>query len=251
MDVSVEGLRYSYYGSRAARGLLQERVVLDIGEWTLAAGEQVVIRGISGSGKTTLLNVLAGLLPLRQGKVVIGGEAIYAFSEARRDRFRAQRIGYVFQTHMLVATLSALENVEMPLVFAGVRDAQARGRRAQAMLDEVGLGEWARHRPVQLSSGQRQRVGVARALVAEPKLILADEPTAALDAENGDVVMELLRQRARQTGATLVVASHDPTVEAQADGVFDLYAGRLTRRAYARGPATRAAEIAGERGVTA
>jgi putative ABC transport system ATP-binding protein len=246
MDVSVEGLRYTYHGSR-----IQDRTVLDIAEWTLAAGEQVVVRGISGSGKTTLLNVLAGLLPPPQGKVVVGGEALYALSEVQRDRFRAQRIGYVFQTHLLVATLSALENVEMPLVFAGVRDAQTRRRRARAILDEVGLAEFARHRPVQLSTGQRQRVGVARALVAEPKLILADEPTAALDAENGHVVMDLLRQRARQTDATLVVASHDPTVEAQADRVFDLYAGRLTMRAHASRPATPAAEIAAERAVTA
>lgn len=246
MNVTVADLRYTYRG-----GHVHDRTVLAIENWSVAAGEQVVIRGISGSGKTTLLNVLAGLLPPPQGRIVVGGVTLYTLSETQRDRFRAQSIGYVFQTHLLVATLSALENVEMPLVFAGVRNGQTRRKRALSLLDEVGLAEFACHRPVQLSTGQRQRVGVARALVAEPKLILADEPTAALDAENGRVVMDLLRIRARRAGSTLLVASHDPTIEAQADCIFDLHAGRLSARIHSSCQTTPAAQMAAKGEVTA
>lgn len=222
MKIRVEGVRHIYRG----RGL-EERTVLDIDHWQVLAGAQVLLRGISGSGKTTLLNVLAGLLPPTAGQVWLGEQMIYHLTEAQRDRLRAQRIGYVFQIHLLVPTLSALENVEMPLVFGGQRSAAQRRRQALELLENVGLAQFARHRPVQMSTGQRLRVAVARALVNRPALVLADEPTAALDSAAGRAVMDLMQQICREQGATLVVASHDPALNARFDQVVALQDGQI------------------------
>ena len=177
MNIRIENLRHTY----ASEGL-QARTVLDIGRWQAHQSEQVLLRGISGSGKTTFLNVVSGLLPPTEGEVWLDESAIYDLHEAERDRLRARRIGYVFQIHLLVPTLTAVENVEMPLVFARELAAADRRSRAAEILGEVGLGDFLKHRPAQLSAGQRLRVAVARALVNHPDLLLADEPTAALDA---------------------------------------------------------------------
>jgi ABC-type lipoprotein export system ATPase subunit len=232
MKVHVHELRHLYRGAQ-----VEDRLVLEIETWEVGSGVQLLLRGISGSGKTTLLNILAGLLPPTQGRVYIGEQSLYALPEAQRDRLRAQRIGYVFQTHMLVATLSALENVEMPLVFGGERRRAERRRRATALLEQVGLGEFARHRPVQLSTGQRLRVAIARALVSRPQLLLADEPTAALDPTNAISIMDLMQACCREVGTTLVVASHDPALAIRFDRVCDLRLGRLVDQAEAAAPA--------------
>lgn len=222
MKVRVEQLRHTYAG----RGI-DTRTVLDIAQWSVTSGAQVLLRGISGSGKTTLLNVLAGLLPPTKGEVWLDDQRLYLLPEAQRDRLRAQRIGYVFQIHLLVPTLSAVENVEMPLVFAGQRAAAQRRRQALDLLDKVGLADFARHRPVQMSTGQRLRVAVARALVNRPALVLADEPTAALDSAAGSAVMDLTQQICREQGATLLVASHDPALNPRFDQVVTLQEGQL------------------------
>ena len=222
MDLVVENLRHTY-----AAPALEARTVLDIDLWHVAAGEQVLLRGVSGSGKTTLLNILAGLLPPSRGTVWLGGHALYALRESDRDRLRATTIGYVFQMHHLAPTLSSLENVEMPLVFGGRLAARERTLRARELLAAVGLAEFDRHRPVQLSTGQRLRVAVARALAARPALVLADEPTAALDGQAGAIVMDLLQEHCRRYGATLLVASHDPAMAARFDRVVDLRSGAL------------------------
>jgi putative ABC transport system ATP-binding protein len=222
MRIHLRDLRYTYRGDR-----LEDRTVLGIDNWTADAGAQVLLRGISGSGKTTLLNVLAGLLPPTQGAVHLDDQALYALPEAQRDRYRATHIGYVFQMHLLVPTLSAVENVEMPLVFAKAGNGADRRRQSAAILEQVGLGEFTRHRPMQLSAGQRLRVAVARALVARPRLLLADEPTAALDQDNAHAVMDLLQARCREAGATLIVASHDPALNTRFDRVVDLRHGAL------------------------
>jgi ABC-type lipoprotein export system ATPase subunit len=222
MDLLIEQLRHTYTAPD-----LEARTVLDIDAWQVAAGEQVLLRGVSGSGKTTLLNILAGLLPPSAGAVWLGNHALYALRESARDRLRATTIGYVFQMHHLAPMLSTLENVEMPLVFGGALNGAQRRTRARELLAAVGLAEFDRHRPVQLSTGQRLRVAVARALAAEPALVLADEPTAALDDRTGAVVMDLLQERCRRRHATLIVASHDPALAGRFDRVVDLQGGVL------------------------
>ena len=222
MKICVADLRQSYAG----RGI-EPRTVLKIPDWAVTSGTQLLLRGISGSGKTTLLNILAGLLPPTAGKVWLDDQLIYDLPEHRRDQLRAQRIGYVFQIHLLVPTLTALENVEMPLVFGGQHNQAQRRQQAAALLDAVGLGDFHRHRPVQLSVGQRLRVSVARALVNRPALLLADEPTAALDRAAGESVMDLLQRLCREAGTTLLVASHDPVLESRFDQVVTLQSGAI------------------------
>jgi putative ABC transport system ATP-binding protein len=222
MKIEVTGLHYTYPATQ-----LEAHKVLAIDAWGIESGSHILLRGISGSGKTTLLNVLAGLLPPAAGAVQLDDTLLYALSEARRDRFRAANIGYVFQTHLLVPVLNVLENVMMPLIFAGQSRRAEQGRLAHDMLARVGLAAFARHYPKQLSTGQRLRVAVARALVSSPRLVLADEPTAALDPHNADAVMDLLHSQCRLSGATLLVASHDPAVEWRFDRVCTLAAGRL------------------------
>ena len=225
MKIQTEGLRHIYKAPH-----IEERTVLDLQSLTVESDAHLLLRGISGSGKTTLLNILAGLLPPTQGQVWLGDQLLYALPEARRDWLRAHSIGYVFQSHLLVATLTAWENVEMPLVFAGKLGSAARRRQAHAILEEVGLGQFLHHRPVQLSTGQRLRVAIARALVSTPRLLLADEPTAALDEANANSVMDLIQQRCRAAGTTLVVASHDPALAGRFDRVCDLHLGRIVEQ---------------------
>lgn len=222
MEISVENLRHTYTAPD-----LEARTVLEIDAWRAASGEQILLRGISGSGKTTLLNILAGLLPPTTGVVRCDDRSLYSLSENARDLLRATTIGYIFQMHHLAPTLSALENVEMPLVFGRKLNASARTARAHELLDSVGLRDFHRHRPVQLSTGQRLRVAVARALAAQPALVLADEPTAALDTQSSQAVMDLLQESCRRTGATLIVASHDPALAQRFDRVVDLRNGGL------------------------
>jgi ABC-type lipoprotein export system ATPase subunit len=222
MEILLEHLRHTYSAPN-----LEARTVLEIDAWQAASGEQVLLRGISGSGKTTLLNILAGLLPPTTGVVRCGGQSLYALPENERDRLRATTIGYIFQMHHLAPTLSALENVEMPLVFGRKLSARERTARARELLASVGLSEFHRHRPVQLSTGQRLRVAVARALAAQPALVLADEPTAALDEQSSQAVMDLLQESCLRSGATLVVASHDPALTHRFDRVANLHNGAL------------------------
>ena len=222
MKIHIADLHQSYVGRE-----IEARTVLTMPNWTVDSGAQVLLRGISGSGKTTLLNILAGLLPPTAGSVWLDGQRIYDLPEARRDKLRAQRIGYVFQIHLLVPTLTALENVEMPLVFGGQSAAAQRRQQATALLGAVGLSEYLKHRPVQLSVGQRLRVSVARALVNRPALLLADEPTAALDPAAGETVMDLMQHLCRDAGTTLLVASHDPALESRFDQVVTLQNGAI------------------------
>jgi len=222
MKIRIEQLQHTYTGKG-----VEARKVLDIGAWTVDPATQILLRGISGSGKTTLLNILAGLLPPTAGQIWLDEQMIYALSEARRDRLRAQQIGYVFQIHLREPTLTALENVEMPLVFAGNLSGGQRRRRAADFLAQVGLGDFLSHRPVQLSVGQRLRVSIARALVNQPALLLADEPTAALDSAIGLRVMDLMQGLCRQGGTTMIVASHDPALNTRFDTVVALQNGTI------------------------
>ncbi|UXI66195.1 ABC transporter ATP-binding protein [Tahibacter amnicola] len=192
----------------------------------IEADRLTVLSGPSGSGKSTLLNVLGCLDRPSQGTVRIGGLDTNRLTENALSDLRARRIGFVFQHFNLLQVLTALENVEYPLVVLGVTRTERR-RRAREMLDAVGLADYAGHRPGQLSGGQRQRVAIARALVKKPDIVLADEPTANLDSGNGSAVISLLRQMQRDTRTAVVISSHDPLVVGHADRVIRMRDGRI------------------------
>ncbi len=188
----------------------------------VAPGELVVLRGPSGSGKTTLLNLLGGLDRPTSGRVLLGGgRDLTAMGEAEALAVRREEVAFVLQSFGLVPVLSAAENVEVPLRLRRTPAAE-RERRVAEALDAVGLAPHARQRPYELSGGQQQRVGLARALVAEPRVLLADEPTGQLDSTNATVVMDLVRDLVHSRQVAAVVATHDPLLVERADRVVDL-----------------------------
>ena len=188
----------------------EEHVVVDVPSLEIDAGEEVAVSGESGSGKTTLLHLVAGILRADAGTIEIAGDAMTGLSEPARDRLRARRIGYVFQTFNLLSTMTALENVEVGMSF---RPGIAKPKEAaRAALDRVGLSHRLGHLPRQLSVGQQQRVAIARALAGKPDLVLADEPTSNLDRKNAEACLELLRTFARESKAALLLVSHDAAV---------------------------------------
>jgi len=193
--------------------------ILDVPELELAAGEQVVIRGRSGCGKTTLLHAIAGLTTVDSGKIEVNGVDVTRLAEARRDRFRARNIGYVFQTFNLLPAFSALENVLLGMTFTGRR---ANRERATELLGHVGLGHRVTHKPAALSVGEQQRVAVARALANEPVLLLADEPTANVDPGHQQQVIDLIRDACRRENVTLLLVTHAPEVARQFERVIEL-----------------------------
>ncbi|MBL9188248.1 MAG: ABC transporter ATP-binding protein [Opitutaceae bacterium] len=187
-----------------------ERVeIVRVGAFTVAAGEQVALRGESGSGKTTFLNLIAGILAADGGRVAIDGAEMTALAEPGRDRLRAEKLGYIFQTFNLLQGFTVLENVVLGMSF-GPRGADRA--HARAVLERVGLGHRLDHFPRQLSTGQQQRVAVARALANRPKLVLADEPTGNLDRKHGREALALIREVCREHNAALLIVSHDEEV---------------------------------------
>ncbi|MFK4730079.1 ABC transporter ATP-binding protein [Agromyces mediolanus] len=194
---------------------------------TVEAGERVSIVGRSGSGKSTLLNLLGLIDSPTEGELRILGEDAARLRGARRDRLRGREIGFVFQQFNLLPGRTAIENVQTPLLYAGGSSFWRRERIAREMLERVGLGERTDARPERLSGGEQQRVAIARALVRRPRLILADEPTGALDLETGGTVMELIEEVAGETDAALVTITHDPAIARRADRHLRLSAGRL------------------------
>lgn len=199
---------------------------LDGVDLTIHRGEFVSIVGPSGSGKSTLLHLLGALDRADEGRLLLDGRDLA--EERRLDRVRARALGFVFQLHHLVPTLTAVENVELPLHALRVSRAERR-RRAESLLREVGLGDRLRHRPPQLSGGQRQRVAIARALVNEPPLVLADEPTGELDQATGGQVLDLLERLRAEHGTSLVLVTHDAGVAARADRTIHMLDGRIVR----------------------
>jgi putative ABC transport system ATP-binding protein len=190
-------------------------------------GDFLAIVGPSGSGKTTLLNLLGCLDRPTRGSVLIGGRAVEALPATTRAQVRARHLGFVFQTINLIPVLSAVENVEYPLLLRGGVGAAERRRRAGALLEALGLAELAGRRPGELSGGQQQRVAIARALAGEPDLVLADEPTGNLDSAAGQAALELLEQRSSSAGTAIVVATHDPAVVRRSRQAVRLTDGRL------------------------
>ena len=195
----------------------ERKVIVDVPEFSLSAGQQLALRGESGSGKTTFLHLIAGILAADSGSIRIGDQDMAALGERGRDRLRAQNIGYIFQTFNLLQGYSCLENVLLGMAFGpGVNRP-----RATALLERVGLSKRLRHYPRQLSTGQQQRVAVARALANHPQLVLADEPTGNLDHKHGREALALIRETCRENGAALLLVSHDPAVLAEFEHVRD------------------------------
>jgi putative ABC transport system ATP-binding protein len=201
---------------------------------TIESGEFTSLVGPSGSGKTTLLQLIGCLDQPTSGSVIINGVETTGLNRNQRADLRKGTIGFVFQFFALIPTLTAYENVEMPLLLNG-KSAAERRRRVMELLEAVGMAERANNRPDQLSGGQQQRVAVARALVTNPKLILADEPTANLDTENGEQVMEIMKKLNKETGTTFVFATHDPRVIKYANRVVTLQDGVIVKDVPANG----------------
>jgi len=189
-------------------------------------GEMVAVMGPSGCGKTTLLNCCSGLDDITRGQVTLEGTDIHAMSDNRKSDYRAQRTGFVFQSYNLLPILSAVENVELPVLLAGTARSAAR-ERATAILTDLGLGDRLDHRPAELSGGQQQRVSLARALVARPAIVWADEPTGNLDQEGSEQVTGLLRSLNRTYEQSMVVVTHDPEVARVCDRTLRMRDGRF------------------------
>ena len=220
LAIGVRGVTRTY-GEGATMTHALRGVDLDV-----RAGEVLLMEGPSGSGKTTLLSIMGAILRPTSGEVIVSGRDIAKLPERDLPRVRLEELGFVFQGFNLFPALTALENVAIALDIRGERGASALAR-ARTVLDEVGLGDKAKLLPRDLSGGQKQRVAIARALVGGPRIVLADEPTASLDAESGQRVMELLRSLARQDGRAVVIVTHDARTLAYADRVVRIADGRL------------------------
>lgn len=201
---------------------------LDGVSFGIREGEFCAIVGTSGSGKSTLLNMLAGLERPTRGEVIISGQHIEKLKEDELVRFRRENVGFIFQSFHLLGTMNALENVALPLTFRG-EARKARLKKANRMLELVSLGKHKMHMPNQMSGGQQQRVGVARALVADPKIIFADEPTGNLDSRTSEDVMRLMQKIVREQKRTLVMVTHDPHEAEYADRVLHIIDGKIVR----------------------
>ncbi len=195
-------------------------------DFTIDRGNFCSIVGTSGSGKSTLLNMMAGLEKPTKGEIIIAGEHMEKKTENQLVAFRRQHIGFIFQSFNLMGTMNAIENVALPLTFQGV-DKKTRNKKAEDMLDLVGLTKHKKHRPNQMSGGQQQRVGVARALVVEPEIIFADEPTGNLDSNTSVEVMNLMKRIVREKNQTLVMVTHDNYLAGFADVILHIRDGKI------------------------
>ena len=191
-------------------------------------GEFCAIVGTSGSGKSTMLNMLAGLEKPTKGQVVIGGEHIETMNENQLVKFRRDHVGFIFQSFNLLQTMTAQENVALPLVFRG-EDKKVRLKKAGDLLDLVGLPDHKKHKPNEMSGGQQQRVGVARALVVDPEIIFADEPTGNLDSNTSKDIMNMMRQVVREQKKMLVMVTHDNHLAGFADRIFHIIDGKIVK----------------------
>jgi len=203
-------------------------VALECINLEIPKGEICCILGTSGSGKSTLLNLMAGLERPTTGSIVIKGKNIEKMSENGLARFRQKNVGFIFQSYNLLPSLTALENVSLPLVFRGVSK-KIRNQRAKKLLEQVGLGTRMNHKPNQMSGGQQQRVGIARAFVANPDIIFADEPTGNLDSKTTVEIMNLITNLARENNQTLIIVTHDVNIAKYADRIVYIFDGNIKK----------------------
>ncbi len=202
----------------------EQLTILDGIRLQVKPGESVAIVGASGSGKSTLLGMLAGLDLPSEGEIYIAGQPLHQMDEEQRARLRAERIGFVFQSFLLIPELTALENVMLPAELRGISQAK---QLATTLLNDVGLGERLHHKPARLSGGEQQRVALARAFICQPALLLADEPTGNLDQHTGQKVADLLFRMNRESGSSLVIVTHDVALAARCQRQLRMTAGRL------------------------
>ena len=195
-------------------------------DFEVRRGEMVGVMGPSGCGKTTLLNCLSGLDEVDDGTIFIEGENLAAMGDKKRTNYRARRMGFIFQVYNLLPVLSAVENVELPLLVSNVKPGEAR-TLSLAALERVGLRDWAGHRPAELSGGQRQRVTIARSLVNDPAMVWADEPTGALDSQAAGDIMDLMQELNREQGLTIVLVTHDPGVGRRCHRIVQMRDGEV------------------------
>ncbi len=235
--VVAQGLRRRYF---VGETMIEALRGVDL---TVQRGEMVALMGPSGCGKTTLLNCLAGLDAADEGDVLIDGISLQRMGDAQRTALRAERMGFIFQAYNLLPVLSALENVELPLLVGGLAPHPAR-ERALAALTQVGLSHRAHHAPAQLSGGQQQRVAIARALAPRPSIIWADEPTGNLDSKAADEVMDLLDSLRHSYTLTLVLVTHSRVVAARADRIVHMHDGRIVDEERGEGQGVRLAPVA-------
>ncbi|MEJ8544666.1 ABC transporter ATP-binding protein [Brevibacillus borstelensis] len=222
-ELTVENVNHSY-----GTGKIKVPVLFDI-NIHISKGEFVALCGSSGSGKSTLLNLLAGLTKPEEGKIYVNSEEISRFNENELCLFRRKCMGFIFQSYNLLPGLTALENVELPLIFAG-ESKKKRRKRAAEILEKMGLEGRLDHRPNELSGGQQQRVSIARALVNNPSIVLADEPTGNLDSKTEQEILDLMRKMNRESNTTFIIVTHEQEVAEQSDRVIYLQDGRVVQR---------------------
>ena len=220
VNVKVSALTKSYETAaeqvRALKGI----------EWQIGPGEAVALMGPSGCGKTTLLNILGGVDHATGGEILVGDQKLTSLSERELEKYRLHKVGFVFQFFNLIPTLTALENLELPMLIAGVESAE-RKKRSDRLLQMVGLGDKGHKRPEELSGGEQQRVAVALSLANDPSVILADEPTGNLDTENTKTISALFLSLAERYGKTVIMASHDPKAVEQFKKVYNMRDGNF------------------------
>ncbi|MGO2012142.1 MAG: ABC transporter ATP-binding protein [Pseudoalteromonas sp.] len=209
-------------------------ILIDI-SFKVKSGNSVAVVGTSGSGKSTLLSLLAGLDQSTQGSIILDGEPLHQLDEEARAALRAEKVGFVFQSFMLVQSLTALENVMLPAELAGSQSAK---EQALALLDKVGLSHRVGHYPSQLSGGEQQRVAIARAFIGTPKILFADEPSANLDSKNGKMIESLLFELNKEHGTTLILVTHDEALADKCQQVLHIEAGQLVESQTSEGAKT-------------
>ena len=219
--VQLQSIRKDYRRGNETVHVLQ---ALDL---DIPRGDFLALMGPSGSGKTTLLNLLGGIDRPTEGRLMVDGTDIATYSESELARWRARNVGFVFQLYHLLPVLSAERNVELPLLLTGLTTSE-RKRRVQAALSLANIADRARHKPSELSGGQEQRVGIARAIVGDPLLLLCDEPTGDLDRKSGDEILDLLQALNREQGKTIVMVTHDPHAAARARRILYMNKGKLS-----------------------
>ncbi|HRC61923.1 MAG: ABC transporter ATP-binding protein [Dehalococcoidia bacterium] len=220
--IQVDGLVKNY-----DTGAVQVQALRGV-SLSVRRGEMVAVMGPSGCGKTTLLNCLSGIDDVTSGRVLIEGTDISTLDDNTKTSYRARRMGFIFQFYNLLPVLTAVENVELPLLVSGTSPKESRQRAIEA-LRRVGLEEWAQHKPGQLSGGQRQRVTIARALVNRPAIVWADEPTGDLDSATANDIMGLMQQLNREQTLTFVIVTHDPSIAARCHRIIHMQDGRIER----------------------